>query len=69
MSNKELLKAEIEMLPENILDKVIEFVKFQKFLEGLYDNDTDYLSSIPRMKESIIEGMNTPLSECSKELE
>lgn len=69
MSNKELLKAEIEMLPEDILDKVMEFVKFQKFLEGLYDNDTDYLSSIPGMQDSIIEGMNTPLSECSKELE
>jgi hypothetical protein len=29
-----------------------------------YDNDTDYLNAIPGMMESIIEGCNTPLSEC-----
>ena len=27
-------------------------------------DDTTYLESIPGMKESIIEGMNTPLDEC-----
>lgn len=26
--------------------------------------ETLYLSSIPRMKEKIIEGLNTPISEC-----
>lgn len=69
MSTKELLKAEIDSLPENILEKVREFIAFQKFLEGAYENDTEYLSSIPGMKESIVEGGKTPLSECSKELE
>ena len=69
MSTKEMLKAEIDLLPENILDKVREFIEFQKFLEGTYDNDTEYLTSIPHMKDSIVEGLNTPLSECSKELE
>jgi len=29
-----------------------------------YDNDTDYLNAIPGMTEKIIEGHNTPLSEC-----
>jgi PHD/YefM family antitoxin component YafN of YafNO toxin-antitoxin module len=29
-----------------------------------YDNDTDYLNAIPGMAEKLIEGMNTPLSEC-----
>lgn len=29
-----------------------------------YDNDTDYLNAIPGMTEKLIEGMNTPLSEC-----
>lgn len=32
-------------------------------------DDTEYLLSIPGMRESIIEGMNTPLDECSEELE
>jgi PHD/YefM family antitoxin component YafN of YafNO toxin-antitoxin module len=30
--------------------------------------ETLYLMSIPGMKESIIEGMNTPLEECSDSL-
>jgi hypothetical protein len=29
-----------------------------------YDNDTDYLCAIPGMVEKIVEGRNTPLSEC-----
>jgi hypothetical protein len=31
-----------------------------------YDNDTDYLNAIPGMAEKLIEGMNTPLSECER---
>ena len=31
--------------------------------------DTLYLSSIPGMSESIIEGMKTPLDECDEELD
>lgn len=31
--------------------------------------ETLFLVSIPNMKESIIEGMNTPISECTEELE
>lgn len=32
-------------------------------------NDTEYLSSDKRVKDEIIEGMNTPLSECIPESE
>jgi antitoxin YefM len=31
--------------------------------------ETLYLMSIPGMRDSIIEGMNTPLEECAEELE
>ncbi|MHB8099444.1 MAG: type II toxin-antitoxin system Phd/YefM family antitoxin [Sulfuricurvum sp.] len=31
--------------------------------------ETLFLVSIPNMKESIIEGMNTPIAKCSEELE
>jgi hypothetical protein len=31
-----------------------------------YDNDTDYLNAIPGMAEKIIDGHNTPLSECRR---
>ncbi len=32
-------------------------------------NETLYLLSIPGMRESIIEGLNTPLAECDDEIE
>jgi prevent-host-death family protein len=32
-------------------------------------NETLYLLSIPGMRESIIEGLNTPLDECEDEVE
>jgi PHD/YefM family antitoxin component YafN of YafNO toxin-antitoxin module len=32
-------------------------------------NETLYLLSIPGMRESIIEGLNTPLDECDDEVE
>jgi antitoxin YefM len=31
--------------------------------------ETLYLLSVPGMRESIVEGLNTPLERCSKELE
>lgn len=32
-------------------------------------NETLYLMSIPGMRESLVEGMNTPLEECDDEVE
>lgn len=64
MTNREFIKSEIDILPEQILEKLIEFISFQKFNLGLHEDDTAYLSSIPGMAEKLIEGKNTPLSEC-----
>ena len=64
MSNLEYAKSQLDTLPENTLEKVIEFISFQRFSLGLFEDDTKYLSSIPRMMEIIKEGMDTPLSEC-----
>ena len=64
MSGREYAKTQIDTLPEDVVDKVIEFISFQKYSLGMYDNDTDYLSSIPGMTDRIKEGMSTPLSEC-----
>ena len=64
MSTREYVKTQIESLPENIIDKINEFISYQKFILGLYDNDDEYLASIPGMTESIREGLTTPLSEC-----
>jgi len=64
MSTRDYARTQIDTLPENIIEKVVEFISFQKFNHGMYDNDTDYLKSIPGMADKIKSGMSTPLSEC-----
>jgi hypothetical protein len=64
MSNRDYAKTQIDMLPDNIVEKIIEFISFQRFSLGIFETDDDYLSSIPGMSESIKEGLATPISEC-----
>ena len=64
MINLEYIKSQLANMPEDALEKIFEFISFQRFRLGLYKDDTEYLMSIPGMTEKIIEGMNTPLSEC-----
>lgn len=64
MTNREYVKTQIDTLPDGAIEKVLEFISFQKYSLGLYDNDTDYLTSIPGMADKIKEGLNTPLSDC-----
>ena len=51
------------ILPERAIGKVGEFIQFQKFSIGLYDNDTEYLSSIPGIASSIKAAAEEPLEE------
>ena len=64
MTNREYIKTQIDTLPEKALEKIIEFISFQRFSLGLYDNDTDYLLSVPGMADKIKDGLNTQLSDC-----
>ena len=64
MTTREKIITQLDALPENVLEKIVEFISFQKYSLALHDNDTDYLTSIPGMVKSIKEGMNTPLSDC-----
>ena len=64
MTNREYIKTQIDTLPEDALEKVMEFITFQRFMLGLYDDGTKYLMSVPGMAEKIKDGINTPLSEC-----
>ena len=65
MSRKELLMTQVDSLPDSVIEKVLEFVSFQRYSLGLFENDTDYLNSIPGMPESIIQGLQTPVNECT----
>ena len=69
MNRKDLLITQIISLPDSVVEKVMEFVSFQRYSLGLFENDTDYLNSIPGMAESIAQGMNTPIHECFETLE
>ena len=64
MSNREYVIEQINVLPDSVIDKIQEFIEYQKFTIGLFDNDDEYLASIPGMTESIKAGLKTPLSEC-----
>ena len=64
MINREYIKEQIDTLPEKVIERVIEFISFQRYSFGLYDNDTDYLMSVPGMTDRIKDGLNTPLSDC-----
>ena len=64
MTVREHVKSHADTLPEDILEKVLEFISFQKYSHNLFDNDDDYFDSVPGMAEIIQEGLATPLSEC-----
>jgi len=64
MSTRDFAKTQIDVLPDSAVEKVLEFITFQRFSLGLYDSDDEYLAAIPGMTESIKEGLATPLSEC-----
>ena len=64
VSNRDYAKTQIDILPDGVVEKIIEFISFQKYSLGLFDSDDEYLDSIPDMSESICEGLATPLSEC-----
>jgi len=64
ISCRDFAITQINTLPEEAVEKVIEFISFQKFNFGLeYDNDTDYLYSIPGFVEKIKEARNAPPEE------
>jgi hypothetical protein len=60
----EQIKAEIENLPDETLNSILEFILFQKYRLGLFGDDSAYLNSIPGMMESIKQAGEVPLSEC-----
>ena len=64
MVTRELLKTEIDSLPDSVLHTIHEFISFQKFHADIFEDDAEYLSSIPSMVEIIRKGKATPLNEC-----
>jgi hypothetical protein len=64
----ELINKEIYKLPLTSQKEVLDFVLFLKKRINI-ETDSDYLSKNPEIKQAIIDGLNTPLDECSESLD
>jgi len=64
MTTREYVRTQIETLPDVAIEKLADFIAYQKFSLEIYEDDTDYLMSVPGMEEKITKGMATPLNEC-----
>ena len=64
MTIQETLKKEIDILPNEALYLVRDFLMFQKYRSILEMDDTTYLNSIPGMADSIKDGIETSLENC-----
>ena len=61
---QEKINQEIDRLPLTSQKEVLDFVLFLKKRINI-ETDSDYLSKNPEIKQAIIDGLNTPLDECS----
>jgi hypothetical protein len=64
MVSREYIKTQIDTLPDNALERISDFIMYQRFTLGLYDDETEYVMSMPGMAQKIKDGLNAPLSEC-----
>jgi len=65
---QEKIHQEINTLPLTSQKEVLDFVLFLKNTLNT-ETDSDYLSKDPKIKQAIIDGLNTPLDECSDHLD
>ena len=65
---QEKINQEINKLPLTSQKEVLDFVLFLKKRINI-ETDSDYLSKNPEIKQAIIDGLNTPLDECSEQLD
>lgn len=65
---QEKIHQEVNTLPLTSQKEVLDFVLFLKNTLNT-ESDSDYLSKDPEIKQAIIDGLNTPLDECSDHLD
>ena len=64
----EIINKEINTLPLTSQKEVLDFLLFLKKQINI-ETDSDYLSKNAEIKQAIIDGLNTPLDECSEQLD
>jgi hypothetical protein len=67
-SLQDKIHREVDALPLNYQKEVLDFVLFIKNAIGS-ESDSDYLSKDSKIKQAIIDGLNTPLDACSDSLD
>lgn len=67
-SLQEKINQEVNALPLNSQKEVLDFILFLKKVVNT-ETDSDYLSKNPDIKQAIIDGLNTPLDECSDQMD
>jgi hypothetical protein len=65
---QERIQDEINELPVNLQKEVFDFILFIKNKINT-ESDNDFLSKNADAKQAIIEGLNTPLEQCSEYLD
>lgn len=65
---QEKITQEINSLPLSSQKEVFDFVLFLKNKINS-ETDSDYLSKNADIKQAIIAGLNTPINECSEQLD
>jgi len=65
---QEKINQEINTLSLTSQKEVLDFVLFLK-KDINTETDNDFLSKNPEIKQAIIDGLNTPLDECSEHLD
>ncbi|WP_024299213.1 hypothetical protein [Methylomicrobium lacus] len=65
---QEKINQEVNALPISSQKEVLDFVLFLKREVGK-ESDSDYLSKNPEIKQAIVDGLNTPLDQCSDQLD
>lgn len=63
MSGREYIISQLDTLPESVIEMIQRLIYSQKCNPDLFDNDTDYLSSIPGMVDSIKAAAAEPLAD------
>lgn len=67
-SLQEKIQSEINNLPINSQKEVFDYILFIKH-KIHSETDNDFLSNNADIKQAIIEGLNTPLEQCSEQLD
>ena len=60
---RDIVKSQIDTLPEQVVERVLEFITFQRYSLDLYMDETEYLLSVPGMEDKINEALAEELSE------